>query len=192
MSCPSIRWKADVRLAHLPDDVQPGLQPVEKVSRAFPRVEHLDQERDPGFPRQRRRALEVLHRGPAQEPVGNAGGAIARQDVQAPATHALRHPHRVLDRAEKMIAPGGVAEVPAVARREVPALGIEEHELEPVPLQLLLHGASVDGVDEQELDRAKPRGGRALETLEKGHLVEEHRQVRGVADHRSVVSRVCR
>ena len=86
-----------------------------------------------------------------------------------------------------MVPPGGVAEIPAVTRREVPSLGIEQHELEPVPLELPLHGAGVHGVDEQELDRAEPRGGGPLEALEEGYLVEQHRQVCRVAGHRSVI-----
>ncbi len=184
----AIELEADVRLPHLADDVEPELQAIQEVPRALPHVEHLDEERDAGLAREGRRALQVLHRRAAQDPLGHAGRAISRQDVEPAAAHRARHGDRVLDRRVEMVAPGRIAEIAAVAGREVPALGVEQHQLESVPAELPLDGARVHVVDEQELHRAEARGRGLLEALQEGHLVEQHREVRGVADHRSLAS----
>jgi len=156
---------------------------VEEVAGALPGVQRLDEKRDAGRAGERGGAPEVLDDGPAHLAVARSVDPVAGQDVQPPAAQPLGGRDRFLDGLQEMVASARIAQVPAVTGREIPPLGVEEDEFEPVAGELALDARLVHVVGEQELDRPEARGRRPLEPLEKRHLVEEHRQVGGVAQH---------
>ena len=181
----AVELEPDVGRAHLAHDLEGEPRAVEEVPRALPRVQDLDEERDAGRPGERGGAAQGLHHGAAHGVGVDPGHPVPGEDVEAATAEPSGPGDRVLDGAKTVVAPPGIAQVPALAPGEVASLRIEEDEVQPVTLEFPAHPLLVHVVDEEELDGPEPRGGGSLEALEERQLVEQHGQVRRVAEHQA-------
>ena len=159
--------KLDVWLAQRVEQRQRVARVGEQIRAVLPRIQRLDQERDPRAARLLGRPVQIFAH-PLQLYLNVfIRTALATQRVQMCAAHSLRQLDRHRQVGAKPRLAIGVVQQPAVAGRHVAGVKVEQRHTQPGIANAPRDGGQILAGRPPELDRPETEPGRLIEAFQK-------------------------